>query len=181
MRDFAGRIAVIIGGGTGMGRAAKFAKGFTEAPIGDLRLNAPHVKCPVVMPGHIGTSILSNSRKVQNGYFSDKLTDNDVASMRRRMSAGGVEAADISDDEIRAAAREWARAFLEDAPTTAAAAARTIQGFGTGAGAFSSATTPTCSTPGYARCRSEPMTWSSTPASPPRSAGGSASRHPTIN
>src|ERR1700691_2794013 len=44
--------------------AAKFAvKGFTEALINDLRLNAPHVKCSVVMPGHIGTSIVSNSRK----------------------------------------------------------------------------------------------------------------------
>ena len=42
--------------------AAKFAvKGFTEALITDLRVNAPHVKCSVVMPGHIGTSIVQNS------------------------------------------------------------------------------------------------------------------------
>ena len=48
--------------------AAKFAvKGFTEALINDLRLNAPHIKCSVVMPGHIGTSIISNSRKVMSG------------------------------------------------------------------------------------------------------------------
>ena len=34
--------------------AAKFAvKGFTEALITDLRINAPHIKCSVVMPGHI--------------------------------------------------------------------------------------------------------------------------------
>src|SRR6185369_8195313 len=40
--------------------AAKFAvKGFTEALMTDLRLNAPHIKCSVVMPGHIGTSIVS--------------------------------------------------------------------------------------------------------------------------
>src|SRR3984957_6413941 len=44
--------------------AAKFAvKGFTEALMNDLKLNAPHIKCSVVMPGHIGTSIVSNSRK----------------------------------------------------------------------------------------------------------------------
>jgi NAD(P)-dependent dehydrogenase (short-subunit alcohol dehydrogenase family) len=31
--------------------AAKFAvKGFTEALMTDLRLNAPHIKCSVVMP-----------------------------------------------------------------------------------------------------------------------------------
>ena len=36
--------------------AAKFAvKGFTEALIVDFRLNAPHVRAAVVMPGHVGT------------------------------------------------------------------------------------------------------------------------------
>src|SRR6478609_11707759 len=36
--------------------AAKFAvKGFTEALIADLRVNAPHIQCSVVMPGQIGT------------------------------------------------------------------------------------------------------------------------------
>ncbi|MEP4649655.1 MAG: SDR family NAD(P)-dependent oxidoreductase [Ilumatobacter sp.] len=42
--------------------AAKFAvKGFTEALITDLAVNAPHVRASVVMPGHIGTSIVQNS------------------------------------------------------------------------------------------------------------------------
>ena len=42
--------------------AAKFAvKGFTEALIVDLRLNAPHVSVSLVMPGHIGTSIVFNT------------------------------------------------------------------------------------------------------------------------
>jgi len=37
--------------------AAKFAvKRFSEALLVDLRLNAPHVKVAVVMPGHVGTS-----------------------------------------------------------------------------------------------------------------------------
>ena len=36
--------------------AAKFAvKGFSEALVTDFRVNAPHVKVAVVMPGHIGT------------------------------------------------------------------------------------------------------------------------------
>ena len=44
--------------------AAKFAvKGFSEALITDLRVNAPHVKVSVVMPGHIGTSIIENSMR----------------------------------------------------------------------------------------------------------------------
>jgi NAD(P)-dependent dehydrogenase (short-subunit alcohol dehydrogenase family) len=41
---------------------AKFAvKGFTEALLTDLAVNAPHVRASVVMPGHIGTSIVQNS------------------------------------------------------------------------------------------------------------------------
>src|SRR5262249_27318347 len=43
--------------------AAKFAvKGFTEALMEDCRVNAPHVKVAVVMPGHVGTDIVLNSR-----------------------------------------------------------------------------------------------------------------------
>ena len=42
--------------------AAKFAvKGFTEALIGDLRVHAPHVAISLVMPGHVGTSIVHNT------------------------------------------------------------------------------------------------------------------------
>ena len=48
--------------------AAKFAvKGFSEALITDLRINAPHIKCSVVMPGQIGTSIRANTRKMHSG------------------------------------------------------------------------------------------------------------------
>src|SRR5262245_8459486 len=44
--------------------AAKFAvKGFTEALINDFKLHAPHVKVSLVMPGHVGTEIVKNSRR----------------------------------------------------------------------------------------------------------------------
>jgi NAD(P)-dependent dehydrogenase (short-subunit alcohol dehydrogenase family) len=107
--------------------AAKFAvKGFTEALINDLRLNAPHIKCSVVMPGHIGTSIVSNSRKVQSGTDSDRLTDNEIAVTRVRLAAAGIDVSKMSDEDVQAAAAERARSFREDAPTTAAAAAKII-------------------------------------------------------
>jgi NAD(P)-dependent dehydrogenase (short-subunit alcohol dehydrogenase family) len=107
--------------------AAKFAvKGFTEALINDLRLNAPHIKCSVVMPGHIGTSIVSNSRKVQNGTDSDRLSENEIANTRARLAAAGIDASAMSDEDVQAAAAERARSFLEEAPTTAAAAAKII-------------------------------------------------------
>jgi NAD(P)-dependent dehydrogenase (short-subunit alcohol dehydrogenase family) len=107
--------------------AAKFAvKGFTEALINDLRLNAPHIKCSVVMPGHIGTSIVSNSRKVQSGTDSDRLNDNEIALIRARLAASGTDTSQMSDEDVQAGAAERARNFRDDAPTTAAAAAKII-------------------------------------------------------
>ena len=107
--------------------AAKFAvKGFTEALINDLRLNAPHIKCSVVMPGHIGTSIVSNSRKVQSGTDSDRLNENEVALARVRMGMAGIDTSAMSDEDVQAVAAERARSFREEAPTTAAQAATTI-------------------------------------------------------
>jgi NAD(P)-dependent dehydrogenase (short-subunit alcohol dehydrogenase family) len=107
--------------------AAKFAvKGFTEALINDLRLNAPHIKCSVVMPGHIGTSIVSNSRKVQSGTDSEELSPNDILQTRQRLRGAGVDEASMSDDDIQKAAANRARTFLEEAPTSAAVAAKII-------------------------------------------------------
>jgi len=107
--------------------AAKFAvKGFTEALINDLRLNAPHIKCSVVMPGHIGTSIVSNTRKVQSGTESDQLTEQEILQARQRMKGAGVDVDAMSDEEIQQAALDRARTFHDDAPTTAAAAAKII-------------------------------------------------------
>ncbi len=107
--------------------AAKFAvKGFTEALITDLRINAPHVKCSVVMPGHIGTSIVTNSRKIQTGGQFDNMTPQEFASARARMRAAGIDDTKMSDADIQKAAIERARRFLEEAPTSAAQAAKII-------------------------------------------------------
>jgi NAD(P)-dependent dehydrogenase (short-subunit alcohol dehydrogenase family) len=107
--------------------SAKFAvKGFTEALMNDLRLNAPHIKCSVVMPGHIGTSIVSNSRKIQSGTESDTLSANELSSARQRLKGMGVDTAVMSDDDIQQIVLDRARSFREEAPTTAAAAAKII-------------------------------------------------------
>jgi len=53
--------------------AAKFAvRGFTEALIEDLAVHTPHIKCAVVMPGLIGTSITANSEKIYGGNAEDE-------------------------------------------------------------------------------------------------------------
>ena len=107
--------------------SAKFAvKGFTEALMNDLKLNAPHIKCSVVMPGHIGTSIVSNSRRIQTGIESDVLSANELKSARIRLNGMGIDTALMSDDDIQKIAAERARSFREDAPTSAAQAAKII-------------------------------------------------------
>jgi NAD(P)-dependent dehydrogenase (short-subunit alcohol dehydrogenase family) len=107
--------------------AAKFAvKGFTEALITDLRLNAPHIKCSVVMPGHIGTSIVTNSRNVLSGGASTDFSAGEIAQARIRLAGRGLDVTNMSDDQIKMAITERARRFLEEAPTTAAAAAKII-------------------------------------------------------
>ncbi len=107
--------------------AAKFAvKGFTEALINDLRLNAPHIKCSVVMPGHIGTSIVANSRKMHAGSESAPLNPNEILATRQRLKGMGIDPATMSDDDIQKLALDRARSFLENAPTTAGQAAKII-------------------------------------------------------
>ena len=105
--------------------AAKFAvKGFSEALINDLRLNAPHVKCSVVMPGHIGTSIVSNSRQIQNG--SERLAPNELLQARQRLKGTGHDVDRMSDEEVQQKALDRARIFRDEAPTTPEKAAKII-------------------------------------------------------
>jgi NAD(P)-dependent dehydrogenase (short-subunit alcohol dehydrogenase family) len=107
--------------------AAKFAvKGFTEALITDLRINAPHIKCSVVMPGHIGTSIPLNSRKIQSGNLSEAMDARQIAQARARIASTGRDVSGLSDDDIRNIIAERERRFREEAPTSAAQAATII-------------------------------------------------------
>ena len=107
--------------------AAKFAvKGFTEGLINDLRINAPHVKCSVVMPGHIGTSIVENSRKILTGHNIAEMSPKEIADARRSMKSMGMPADAMTDQQIQQMMQEMARQFEANAPTTAAQAATII-------------------------------------------------------
>jgi NAD(P)-dependent dehydrogenase (short-subunit alcohol dehydrogenase family) len=95
--------------------AAKFAvKGFTEALITDLAMHAPHIKCSVVMPGHIGTEIAGNSMRIQGGV-SDELTF--------MLDQQGGDTAALSDDQVIELANA---AFRDTAPMSPAEAAKVI-------------------------------------------------------
>ena len=106
--------------------AAKFAvKGFTEALVNDFRLNAPHVKVSLVMPGHIGTSIVINSGKIL-GRDPKEMSEEDIARARKQMARLGMDLAGATDDEIRQGMQMLAENFRDNAPMTAAEAANVI-------------------------------------------------------
>lgn len=107
--------------------AAKFAvRGFTEALIADFRMNAPHIKVSVVMPGHIGTGIRLNSLRVQAGTDSDEIDAAQIAQVRARLASMGRDVSAMSDETLRAGMAERARRFVTDAPTSAEQAAAII-------------------------------------------------------
>lgn len=85
--------------------AAKFAvKGFTEALIEDMRVNAPHVNVAVVMPGHISTGIVRNTMRAQVNEPTPEeaeflIAASDLFEERAPMSA--AEAATVILDGVR--------------------------------------------------------------------------------
>jgi NAD(P)-dependent dehydrogenase (short-subunit alcohol dehydrogenase family) len=100
--------------------AAKFAvKGFTEALMTDLAVNAPHIKCAVVMPGHIGTEIVNNSRSILHG-------DAAASDARKMLEKAGVQTSALSDAQVLAMMEQGGDAIRDKAPTTSAQAATII-------------------------------------------------------
>jgi NAD(P)-dependent dehydrogenase (short-subunit alcohol dehydrogenase family) len=97
--------------------AAKFAvKGFTEALITDLRVNAPHVKASVVMPGHIGTSIVTSSMRHGANDFTDEERELMEAAAQMFRDAAPTTAADAATiilDGVRAG--DWRILVGDDA------------------------------------------------------------------
>ena len=106
--------------------AAKFAvKGFSEALITDLANTAPNIKVSVVMPGHIGTSIVFNS----GSYFGrdpKELDEEQVAQLRTRIGGRGLDLSGASDEDLRNLMVGMAEGFRDNAPTSASEAATII-------------------------------------------------------
>ena len=106
--------------------AAKFAvRGFTEALIADFRVNAPHLKASVVMPGHVGTSIVLNSSAIL-GRNPKEMTEEQLATLRTRSARSGLDLSLASDEDLRLGMQARAEAFRDNAPLSAADAATVI-------------------------------------------------------
>jgi hypothetical protein len=78
------------------------------------------------MPGHIGTGIVANSRKIQGGDLSDEINAAQIAQARARLASTGIDVSGLSDDDIRHRIAERERRFREEAPISAAEAAAII-------------------------------------------------------
>jgi len=103
--------------------AAKFAvKGFSEALIEDLRTHAPQVRVAVVMPGHIGTDIVANSRRARGLPEPELMTETELRDLiPARMWPEGASADQVRQLLVRSNAD-----FRDKAPVTAAQAATII-------------------------------------------------------
>ena len=107
--------------------AAKFAvKGFSEALVTDLRLNAPHVKVSVVMPGHIGTNIAFHSAMAIGRDEQAGAGEADMVKVRGMLERRGLPVGNLPDHQIREVIRQQAAYFLDNAPMDAAEAAAVI-------------------------------------------------------
>jgi NAD(P)-dependent dehydrogenase (short-subunit alcohol dehydrogenase family) len=105
--------------------AAKFAvKGFTEALITDFRLNAPHITCSVVMPGHIGTAIARNSGIVLRE--GKPMGEAELNQFRQRAKLFGMDGDKLTEVDVQNFMNMMADGFENNAPTTAAQAAKII-------------------------------------------------------
>jgi NAD(P)-dependent dehydrogenase (short-subunit alcohol dehydrogenase family) len=111
---------------------AKFAvKGFSEALIEDLRVNAPHVRVAVVMAGHVGTDIIANSLRARGLPEPEHMSDAQLAELIPRdvqagLIRGGVLAEGASADDLRQMLVRMNADFRDKAPVSAADAAGVI-------------------------------------------------------
>ena len=107
--------------------AAKFAvKGFTESLLDDFKMNAPHLGASVVMPGHIGTSIAKNTRKILGQVDPLELPDEEAQAAKDFWQSLGLPVDNYSLDQIRQMIKERGEDFENNAPMSASQAAEVI-------------------------------------------------------
>ena len=104
---------------------AKFAvRGFSEALVVDLSLNAPHVKVAVVLPGHVGTSIAQNQRRAHGKAL--ELDASEIPDARAHLAAEGRDVTELSDSEVNALIQKRIADFRDKAPLSPDQAAEVI-------------------------------------------------------
>jgi NAD(P)-dependent dehydrogenase (short-subunit alcohol dehydrogenase family) len=112
--------------------AAKFAvRGFTEALIEDLRTNAPQVRVALVLPGHVGTNIVTNSLVVRGLPAPEQMSDAQATEIvppgvRDALIQAGTLPEQPTGADLRQFLVRVNTDFRDKAPVTAAEAATMI-------------------------------------------------------
>src|SRR3984957_14722154 len=112
--------------------AAKFAvRGFTEALIEDLRTNAPGVRAVLVLPGHVGTNIITNSLRARGLPEPAQLSDAQAAELippgaRDALIKAGALPEGAAAEDLRQLLVRANADFRDKAPVSAARAATII-------------------------------------------------------
>jgi NAD(P)-dependent dehydrogenase (short-subunit alcohol dehydrogenase family) len=106
--------------------AAKFGvRGFTEALMTDFAVNAPHLHASVVLPGHVGTSIILNSATAHD-RDPETMVPAQLDRVRQQIAGMGVPVDGVSDEDLRKGLQLLGESFRDAAPTTATEAAAII-------------------------------------------------------
>jgi NAD(P)-dependent dehydrogenase (short-subunit alcohol dehydrogenase family) len=106
---------------------AKFAvRGFTEGLIEDLRSHAPQVRVVLVLPGHVGTDIAVNTRRVHGLPGPADLDQAHLTRAREFLGPRGLLPEGTSDDELRRLIARLEADFKDKAVVSAAQAATAI-------------------------------------------------------
>jgi NAD(P)-dependent dehydrogenase (short-subunit alcohol dehydrogenase family) len=94
--------------------AAKFAvRGFTEALQVDLRLNAPHIKAHLVMPGGVSSSIIINAVKILDFPEIGDISAVDPATLRKQATHLSLPVDAMGDEQLRETIRQYNEGFLK--------------------------------------------------------------------
>jgi NAD(P)-dependent dehydrogenase (short-subunit alcohol dehydrogenase family) len=106
---------------------AKFAvRGFTEALIEDLRVNAPQVRVAVVLPGSVGTDIIANTRRAHGMPEPEDISDEQAEEARDFLVKAKLVAQDTPLAEVRKTLARLEKDMKDKAPLSAAEAATII-------------------------------------------------------
>ncbi len=88
-------------------------------------MHAPHICVAVVTPGHVGTDIVVNTRRVLGRPELEDMSDAEVENWRPGLIRRGAPA-DASTEDLRRLIGQMSEDFKETAPLGAAEAASTI-------------------------------------------------------
>ncbi len=144
MDSFTGKLAVVTGGGSGMGRelvrqlaaqgcsvAACDLNADTVTEIAAVAQAGAQVRVAVVMPGHVGTDIIANSLRARGLPELERMSDAQVEELiprdvQAKLIRVGLLAEGASADDLRQMLVRMNADFRDKAPVSAAQAATVI-------------------------------------------------------